>query len=96
MNSYTYVESPIGRLLLSTDGEALTGIYMHLPDGPAPEMKGWARDADAGRAARRPRASSGNISAACAGTSICRCASPARNFSAWSGSIWRTSVMAKR
>jgi methylated-DNA-[protein]-cysteine S-methyltransferase len=48
MNSYTYVESPIGRLLLSTDGEALTGIYMHLPDGPAPEMKGWARDADAG------------------------------------------------
>ncbi len=48
MNSYTYVESPIGRLLLSTDGEALTGIYMHLPDGPSPEMEGWTCDADAG------------------------------------------------
>jgi methylated-DNA-[protein]-cysteine S-methyltransferase len=48
MNSYTYVESPIGRLLLSTDGEALTGIYMHLPDGPAPEMAGWSCDARAG------------------------------------------------
>ncbi|HTB29152.1 MAG TPA: methylated-DNA--[protein]-cysteine S-methyltransferase [Steroidobacteraceae bacterium] len=48
MNSYTYVDSPIGRLLLSTDGEALTGIYMHLPDGPAPEMKDWVCDAGAG------------------------------------------------
>jgi methylated-DNA-[protein]-cysteine S-methyltransferase len=48
MNSYTYVESPIGRLLLSTDGEALTGIYMHLPDGPGPEMAGWNCDAGAG------------------------------------------------
>jgi methylated-DNA-[protein]-cysteine S-methyltransferase len=48
MSSYTYVESPIGRLLLSTDGEALTGIYMHLPDGPSPEMKDWTRDAGAG------------------------------------------------
>jgi methylated-DNA-[protein]-cysteine S-methyltransferase len=48
MNSYTYVDSPLGRLLLSTDGEALTGIYMHLPDGPAPEMKDWVCDAGAG------------------------------------------------
>ncbi len=48
MNSYTYVDSPVGRLLMSTDGEALTGIYMDLADGPAIEMRGWACDADAG------------------------------------------------
>ncbi len=48
MNSYTYLDSPIGRLLLSTDGAALTGVYMHLPDAPAPEMRGWACDAAAG------------------------------------------------
>jgi methylated-DNA-[protein]-cysteine S-methyltransferase len=48
MNSYTYVDSPLGRLLLSTDGEALTGIYMHSPDGPAPEMRDWVCDAGAG------------------------------------------------
>ncbi|HEY3851555.1 MAG TPA: methylated-DNA--[protein]-cysteine S-methyltransferase [Steroidobacteraceae bacterium] len=48
MNSYTYVDSPIGRLLLSTDGEALTGIYMHLRESPAPEMKDWVCDAGAG------------------------------------------------
>ncbi|HEX4152678.1 MAG TPA: methylated-DNA--[protein]-cysteine S-methyltransferase [Steroidobacteraceae bacterium] len=48
MNSYTYLDSPIGKLLLSTDGEALTGIHMHLADGPAPEMRDWACDADAG------------------------------------------------
>jgi methylated-DNA-[protein]-cysteine S-methyltransferase len=48
MNSYTYVESPIGRLLLSTDGETLTGIYMHLSGGPSPGMRDWTRDAGAG------------------------------------------------
>jgi methylated-DNA-[protein]-cysteine S-methyltransferase len=55
MNSYTYVDSPIGRLLLATDGEALTGIYMHLPDGPAPEMRGWSCDAGAGALPRTAR-----------------------------------------
>jgi methylated-DNA-[protein]-cysteine S-methyltransferase len=28
MNSFSYVDSPIGRLLLTTDGAALTGLYM--------------------------------------------------------------------
>jgi methylated-DNA-[protein]-cysteine S-methyltransferase len=46
--SFTLVDSPIGRLLLSTDGEALTGIYMDPPDEPSPEMKGWIPDAGAG------------------------------------------------
>ncbi len=28
MNAFSYVESPIGRLLLTSDGTALTGLYM--------------------------------------------------------------------
>jgi methylated-DNA-[protein]-cysteine S-methyltransferase len=48
MTSYTYVESPIGRLLLSTDGESLTGIDMHPRDGSSPDMKNWRCDAGAG------------------------------------------------
>jgi methylated-DNA-[protein]-cysteine S-methyltransferase len=28
MSAFTYVESPIGRLLLTADGSALTGLYM--------------------------------------------------------------------
>ncbi|HEY2146009.1 MAG TPA: methylated-DNA--[protein]-cysteine S-methyltransferase [Steroidobacteraceae bacterium] len=30
MNSFCYVDSPIGRLMLTSDGEALTGLYMNL------------------------------------------------------------------
>jgi methylated-DNA-[protein]-cysteine S-methyltransferase len=30
MNVFGYVESPIGRLMLTTDGSALTGLYMNL------------------------------------------------------------------
>jgi methylated-DNA-[protein]-cysteine S-methyltransferase len=30
MNIFCYVESPIGRLMLTSDGEALTGLYMNL------------------------------------------------------------------
>ena len=31
MNYFTYLDSPIGRLLLTSDGEALTGLYMDVP-----------------------------------------------------------------
>jgi len=31
MNYYTTVDSPIGRLLLTSNGEALTGLYMDVP-----------------------------------------------------------------
>ena len=31
MNIYTYVDSPVGRLLLCSDGVALTGLYMDVP-----------------------------------------------------------------
>jgi methylated-DNA-[protein]-cysteine S-methyltransferase len=55
MNSYTHVDSPLGRLLLCTDGEALTGICMHLPDRPLPGMSGWVCDAGAGALPRTAR-----------------------------------------
>jgi len=31
MNYYTTIDSPIGRLLLTSNGEALTGLYMDVP-----------------------------------------------------------------
>jgi methylated-DNA-[protein]-cysteine S-methyltransferase len=48
MNSFTYIDSPIGRLLLTTDGEHLTGIFMEAPDGPPRALCGWTHDAEAG------------------------------------------------
>ena len=47
MNSYTYVDSPIGRLLLKSDGECLTGVYMDVPSKSPREMHGWVQDAKA-------------------------------------------------
>jgi methylated-DNA-[protein]-cysteine S-methyltransferase len=44
MNSYTYIDSPIGRLLLGTDGEALIRIDMDVPDRPARDLEGWILD----------------------------------------------------
>lgn len=35
MNTHTSMDSPLGRLLLTTDGTALTGLYMDVPDRPA-------------------------------------------------------------
>ena len=37
MNIYTYLDSPIGRLLLCSDGVALTGLYMDVPGRPLPQ-----------------------------------------------------------
>jgi len=47
MTSFTYIDSPIGRLLLSCDGEALTGVYMDLPSRPPRGMDGWMEDPNA-------------------------------------------------
>ncbi|HWJ35856.1 MAG TPA: methylated-DNA--[protein]-cysteine S-methyltransferase [Steroidobacteraceae bacterium] len=47
MNSYTYVESPIGRLLLQSDGVALTGLYMDVPSRPPRGMADWVENASA-------------------------------------------------
>ena len=48
MTYYTYVDSPIGRILLSTDGEAMTGLYMDLPEQPPADAVNWVNDAAAG------------------------------------------------
>lgn len=48
MNSYTYVDSPIGRLLLHSDGVALTGLYMDVPGHPPRVKEHWVEDASAG------------------------------------------------
>ena len=43
MNAFTYFQSPIGRLLLTTDGTALTGLFME-PFRKAQTTDGWAED----------------------------------------------------
>jgi methylated-DNA-[protein]-cysteine S-methyltransferase len=43
MNAFTYFDSPIGRLLLTSDGSALTGLYME-PSRKAQSTLGWAED----------------------------------------------------
>jgi methylated-DNA-[protein]-cysteine S-methyltransferase len=47
-STYTYVESPIGRLLLRSDGEALTGLYMDVADRPLGDLETGIEDASAG------------------------------------------------
>jgi len=44
MNAFSYFDSPIGRLLLTSDGAALTGVYME-PSRKAQSTDGWAQDA---------------------------------------------------
>lgn len=41
---YTTMESPIGRLLLQSDGAALIGLYMDHPSSPPPGGGGWMQD----------------------------------------------------
>jgi methylated-DNA-[protein]-cysteine S-methyltransferase len=48
MNAYVTVDSPIGRLLLRTDGVSLTGLYMDVPGRPVQGMNDWQEDASAG------------------------------------------------
>lgn len=48
MNAYTIIDSPLGRLLLDTDGVSLTGLYMETPDLPSRAAEGFRRDANAG------------------------------------------------
>ena len=54
MNSYCHFDSPIGRLLLASDGEALTGLYME-PSRKAQSTEGWLHDGDAGLRCALPR-----------------------------------------
>ena len=43
MNAFCYFQSPIGRLLLTSDGSALTGLYME-PRRKAQNTEGWQED----------------------------------------------------
>jgi methylated-DNA-[protein]-cysteine S-methyltransferase len=43
MSAFSYFESPIGRLLLTSDGTALTGLYME-PSRKAQCTDGWIED----------------------------------------------------
>src|ERR1700730_9022181 len=43
MNFFCYFQSPIGRLLLTSDGTALTGLYME-PSRKAQSTDGWSED----------------------------------------------------
>jgi methylated-DNA-[protein]-cysteine S-methyltransferase len=47
MNLYTYIDSPIGRLLLRSDGTALTGLYMDSSAHPPRGMDTWVEDRNA-------------------------------------------------
>ena len=44
MNTFCHVESPIGRLLLTSDGTALTGLFTR-PERKRYATDGWAQDA---------------------------------------------------
>lgn len=43
----TFIDSPIGRLLLTAQDEALTGIHLDEARAPAPAEQGWILDATA-------------------------------------------------
>ena len=44
MNIFCHVDSPIGRLLLTSDGQALTGLFMNL-SAKTHSTDGWEEDA---------------------------------------------------
>jgi methylated-DNA-[protein]-cysteine S-methyltransferase len=46
MNAFCYFQSPIGRLLLTSDGTALTGLYME-PSRKVQSTDGWVEDGTA-------------------------------------------------
>jgi methylated-DNA-[protein]-cysteine S-methyltransferase len=48
VNSFTYIDSPIGRLLLGTDGEALIRVDMEVPNRPPCDLESWTSDVSAG------------------------------------------------
>jgi methylated-DNA-[protein]-cysteine S-methyltransferase len=48
MNRFTYAESPIGRILLTSDGTALTGLYTNVEHRPPQLGADWAEDANFG------------------------------------------------
>jgi methylated-DNA-[protein]-cysteine S-methyltransferase len=54
MNTFSYFDSPIGRLLLTCDGTALSGLYME-PSRKPQSTDGWVEDGAAGPLAAAAR-----------------------------------------
>jgi methylated-DNA-[protein]-cysteine S-methyltransferase len=54
LNAFTNFDSPIGRLLLTTDGTALTGLYMEV-SRKAQSTEGWVEDDSVGPLAETVR-----------------------------------------
>jgi methylated-DNA-[protein]-cysteine S-methyltransferase len=55
MNIYGHIDSPIGSLLLTSDGDSLTGLYMGAPS-KRPDLAGaWAENPDGGPLAETAR-----------------------------------------
>jgi methylated-DNA-[protein]-cysteine S-methyltransferase len=48
MNIYTFIDSPIGRLLLQSDGVAVTGLHMDGPGCPVLDAGTWTHDPNGG------------------------------------------------
>jgi methylated-DNA-[protein]-cysteine S-methyltransferase len=48
MNRFTYTDSPIGRILLTTDGTALTGLYTNAEQRPPQLGADWIEDSTSG------------------------------------------------
>jgi methylated-DNA-[protein]-cysteine S-methyltransferase len=48
MNRFAYVDSPIGRILLSANGKALTGLYTNAEQRPPQLGADWVEDANFG------------------------------------------------
>ena len=48
MNVYAQIDSPIGRLVLASEGEFLTGLYMDVADRPIKGMDTWVENRKAG------------------------------------------------
>jgi methylated-DNA-[protein]-cysteine S-methyltransferase len=46
MTYYTHVESPLGRLILASDGTALTGLYLPVHKHGPEQSASWQRDDD--------------------------------------------------
>jgi len=54
VNTFCHVDSPIGRLLLTSDGTALTGLYTN-PSRKSQSTQGWEEDAGIGPLAATAR-----------------------------------------
>jgi methylated-DNA-[protein]-cysteine S-methyltransferase len=55
MNIYSHVDSPIGPLLLTSDGESLTGLYMGSPSKRPDMGAGWLENPQGGPLAKTAR-----------------------------------------